>query len=142
MVRDADEWLGIAQAFAGPPGQGRAARRTVCGMSAADRQRSGFYGDRFARCARCSRRRTLDVLTGDYLAELTMLILGRDRLKDPAAGYAQDVPAPDGGLPGDSRSTGREDRRPTRRAQPGRTGQRDRELTRLGLHAKIAHVER
>ncbi|MCQ8769184.1 DUF1446 domain-containing protein [Streptomyces sp. AA8] len=30
----------------------------------------------------------LDVLTGDYLAELTMLILGRDRLKDPARGYA------------------------------------------------------
>ena len=31
----------------------------------------------------------LDVLTGDYLAELTMLILGRDRLKDPALGYAK-----------------------------------------------------
>ncbi|MFD6383904.1 acyclic terpene utilization AtuA family protein, partial [Streptomyces nigra] len=31
----------------------------------------------------------LDVLTGDYLAELTMLILGRDRLKDPDAGYAR-----------------------------------------------------
>ncbi|MEV8536302.1 acyclic terpene utilization AtuA family protein [Streptomyces sp. NPDC051211] len=31
----------------------------------------------------------LDVLTGDYLAELTMLILGRDRLKDPGAGYAK-----------------------------------------------------
>ncbi|MEI5522342.1 acyclic terpene utilization AtuA family protein [Streptomyces brasiliscabiei] len=34
----------------------------------------------------------LDVLTGDYLAELTMLILGRDRLKnpaDPTAGYAR-----------------------------------------------------
>ncbi|WP_435857860.1 acyclic terpene utilization AtuA family protein [Streptomyces umbrinus] len=31
----------------------------------------------------------LDVLTGDYLAELTMLILGRDRLKNPAGGYAR-----------------------------------------------------
>ncbi|MFB6980457.1 acyclic terpene utilization AtuA family protein [Streptomyces scopuliridis] len=31
----------------------------------------------------------LDVLTGDYLAELTMLILGRDRLKNPDAGYAK-----------------------------------------------------
>src|SRR5579859_4852053 len=31
----------------------------------------------------------LDVLTGDYLAELTMLILGRDRAADPGLGYAK-----------------------------------------------------
>ncbi|MEV6350935.1 acyclic terpene utilization AtuA family protein, partial [Actinoplanes sp. NPDC051851] len=31
----------------------------------------------------------LDYLTGDYLAELTMLILGRDRRRDPALGYAR-----------------------------------------------------
>ncbi|MFI6940520.1 acyclic terpene utilization AtuA family protein [Streptomyces sp. NPDC050418] len=31
----------------------------------------------------------VDVVTGDYLAELTMLILGRDLMKDPAGGYAK-----------------------------------------------------
>jgi hypothetical protein len=31
----------------------------------------------------------LDFVTGDYLAELTMLILGRDRMKHPERGYAK-----------------------------------------------------
>src|SRR5689334_13880786 len=31
----------------------------------------------------------VDVVTGDYLAELTMLILGKDQLKDPSLGYAR-----------------------------------------------------
>ncbi|MEU8468160.1 acyclic terpene utilization AtuA family protein [Streptomyces sp. NPDC029006] len=50
---------------------------------------SGFYGDRSAALREMLTGGDLDVLTGDYLAELTMLILGRDRLKDPAAGYAR-----------------------------------------------------
>ncbi|NUL04024.1 DUF1446 domain-containing protein [Streptomyces lunaelactis] len=50
---------------------------------------SGFYGDRFDAVREMLTGGPLDVLTGDYLAELTMLILGRDRLKDPRLGYAK-----------------------------------------------------
>ncbi|MGW6281981.1 acyclic terpene utilization AtuA family protein [Kribbella sp. NPDC055071] len=50
---------------------------------------SGFYGDRFSAVHEMLTGGPLDVLTGDYLAELTMLILGRDRLKDPKLGYAR-----------------------------------------------------
>jgi Acyclic terpene utilisation family protein AtuA len=50
---------------------------------------SGFYGDRFSAVEEMLTGGPLDVLTGDYLAELTMLILGRDRLKDPRLGYAK-----------------------------------------------------
>ena len=50
---------------------------------------SGFYGDRFAAFREMLEGGPLDVLTGDYLAELTMLILGRTLMKDPNAGYAR-----------------------------------------------------
>ncbi|HEY2699426.1 MAG TPA: acyclic terpene utilization AtuA family protein, partial [Pseudonocardiaceae bacterium] len=50
---------------------------------------SGFYGDRFAAMREMLTDGPLDVLTGDYLAELTMLILGRQRMKEPNGGYAR-----------------------------------------------------
>ncbi|RIV34503.1 acyclic terpene utilization AtuA family protein [Micromonospora radicis] len=50
---------------------------------------SGFYGDRFSAWQEMLDGGELDVLTGDYLAELTMLILGRDRLRHPDLGYAK-----------------------------------------------------
>jgi hypothetical protein len=50
---------------------------------------SGFYGDRFSAVREMLEGGPLDILTGDYLAELTMLILGRDRMRDPATGYAK-----------------------------------------------------
>jgi acyclic terpene utilization AtuA family protein len=48
---------------------------------------SGFYGDRLAAAAEMLAG-PIDVLTGDYLAELTMLILWKARRKDPQLGYA------------------------------------------------------
>ncbi|WP_072690609.1 acyclic terpene utilization AtuA family protein [Rhodococcus marinonascens] len=50
---------------------------------------SGFYGDRLSAMREMLEGGELDYLTGDYLAELTMLILGRDRMKDPNLGYAK-----------------------------------------------------
>jgi hypothetical protein len=50
---------------------------------------SGFYGDRLSAMREMLEGGPLDVLSGDYLAELTMLILGRDQLKDPSLGYAR-----------------------------------------------------
>ncbi|NBP85705.1 MAG: acyclic terpene utilization AtuA family protein, partial [Mycobacteriaceae bacterium] len=50
---------------------------------------SGFYGDRLAAMREMLTGGALDYLTGDYLAELTMLILGRDRAKNPERGYAK-----------------------------------------------------
>ncbi|AIY01371.1 hypothetical protein ART_1772 [Arthrobacter sp. PAMC 25486] len=50
---------------------------------------SGFYGDRAGAFQEMLEGGPLDVITGDYLAELTMLILARDRAKDPSTGYAK-----------------------------------------------------
>lgn len=50
---------------------------------------SGFYGDRLAAMRQMLEGGQLDYLTGDYLAELTMLILGKDTMKDPSLGYAR-----------------------------------------------------
>ena len=50
---------------------------------------SGFYGDRIAAMREMLTGGELDFLTGDYLAELTMLILGRDKMKSPDRGYAK-----------------------------------------------------
>jgi Acyclic terpene utilisation family protein AtuA len=52
---------------------------------------SGFYGDRDTAMREMVEGGPLDVLTGDYLAELTMLILWKARQKDPSAGYARSV---------------------------------------------------
>jgi len=50
---------------------------------------SGFYGDRMSAMREMLTGGELDYLTGDYLAELTMLILARDRAKSPERGYAK-----------------------------------------------------
>lgn len=103
---------------------------------------SGFYGDRLAAMREMLAGGELDYLTGDYLAELTMLILARDRAKSPDRGYAKTflvqleeclglaldrgvrIVANAGGL------------------NPAGLAQAVRELAdRLGLSVRVAHVE-
>ena len=50
---------------------------------------SGFYGDRLSAAREMVEGGPIDILTGDYLAELTLMILFKDRMKNPGAGYAK-----------------------------------------------------
>jgi hypothetical protein len=50
---------------------------------------SGFYGDRVAAAAEMVDGGPIDALTGDWLAELTMLILSRTQARRPGGGYAR-----------------------------------------------------
>lgn len=50
---------------------------------------SGFFGDRPSGAREMVEGGPIDVLTGDWLAELTMLILSRIRAKRPGRGYAR-----------------------------------------------------
>jgi len=50
---------------------------------------SGYFGDRPTAAREMVEDGPIDVLTGDWLAELTMLILARARAKRPGGGYAR-----------------------------------------------------
>lgn len=50
---------------------------------------SGFFGDRLSAAKEMVEGGPIDALTGDWLAELTMLILSRIQAKRPGAGYAR-----------------------------------------------------
>ncbi len=50
---------------------------------------SGFFGDRLSAAREMVDGGPIDVLTGDWLAELTMLILWKGRQRDPSRGWAR-----------------------------------------------------
>ncbi|MDH6218342.1 acyclic terpene utilization AtuA family protein [Streptomyces pseudovenezuelae] len=103
---------------------------------------SGFYGDRFDAMREMLTGGELDVLTGDYLAELTMLILGRDRLKDPSGGYARTfLRQLEEGL-GLAHARGVKIVSNAGGLNPAGLAGRVRELAdRLGIPVRVAHVE-
>lgn len=103
---------------------------------------SGFYGDRFDAMREMLTGGELDVLTGDYLAELTMLILGRDRLKDPEAGYARTFLRQLEECLGLAHERGVRIVTNAGGLNPAGLAERVRELAgRLGVPVRVAHVE-
>ena len=103
---------------------------------------SGFYGDRRSAPRELLEGGPIDVLTGDYLAELTMLILWRSRARDPSKGYATSFLgqmeeclglAADKGVKVVANAGG---------LNPAGLAAELRELAgRLGLDVRVAHVE-
>ncbi|MDQ7803142.1 acyclic terpene utilization AtuA family protein [Amycolatopsis sp. A133] len=103
---------------------------------------SGFYGDRFSAVREMLTGGPLDVLTGDYLAELTMLILGRDRMKDATRGYAKTFLRQMEENLGLAQEKGVKIVTNAGGLNPAGLAGALRELAgRLGLDVKIAHVE-
>jgi hypothetical protein len=103
---------------------------------------SGFYGDRFSAMREMLAGGPIDVLTGDYLAELTMLILGRDRSKDPSRGYARTFLRQLEDNLGLARDLGVKIVANAGGLNPAGLARAVRELAdRLGLDLAVAHVE-
>lgn len=103
---------------------------------------SGFYGDRLAAAREMVEGGPIDFLTGDYLAELTMMILWKSRQKDPSRGYAttflkqmEEVlgPALDRGVKIVTNAGGLN--------PAGLTAELRKLVDQLGLSAKILHIE-
>jgi hypothetical protein len=102
---------------------------------------SGFYGDRDAAMREMIEGGPIDVLTGDYLAELTMLILLKARQKDPSAGYARTVLGQLEGVLGTCLDRGIKIVNNAGGLNPaGLAEQIAAQAERLGLHPRIAYV--
>jgi len=103
---------------------------------------SGFYGDRLSAAREMVEGGPIDVLTGDYLAELTLMILFRDRLKNPAAGYARTFLRQMEEVLGTCVGRGIKVVVNAGGLNPaGLAAELDQLATRLGVRARIAHVE-
>ena len=103
---------------------------------------SGFYGDRPAAFRELLEAGDVDILTGDYLAELTMLILARDKAKDPSLGYARTFAAQFEDCVGLAAERGVRLVVNAGGLNPAGLAGRLRELSaNLGLPVRVAHVE-
>ncbi len=103
---------------------------------------SGFYGDRLSAAREMVEGGPIDVLTGDYLAELTMLILTKSRQRDPSLGYATTFYKQMEEVLGTCIERGIKVVSNAGGLNPAGLAARLRELVEgLGLEASVAHVE-
>jgi hypothetical protein len=103
---------------------------------------SGFYGDRLSAAAEMVDGGPIDVLTGDWLAELTMLILHKARQRSPDLGYATTFLAQMEQVLGTCIDRGIKVVTNAGGLNPSGCADRVRQLgERLGIHVAVAHVE-
>jgi hypothetical protein len=103
---------------------------------------SGFYGDRISAAREMVDGGGIDVLCGDYLAELTMLILAKAQAKDPSVGYAKTFLTQVEDVLGSCLDNGIRIVANAGGLNPAGLADAIRALAeKLGLDAKVAHVE-
>ncbi len=103
---------------------------------------SGYWGDRASAAREMLDGGPVDVLTGDYLAELTMLILWKTRQRRPGEGYARTFLAQMEEVLGDCLDRGVKVVANAGGLNPAGLAEDLGALAqRLGLHPKIAHIE-
>ncbi|MEP7217085.1 MAG: acyclic terpene utilization AtuA family protein [Anaerolineaceae bacterium] len=103
---------------------------------------SGFYGDRISAAREMVEGGPIDFLTGDYLAELTLLILWKNQRRDPATGYAMTYLRQMEEVLGMCLDKGIKVVTNAGGLNPAGLAAKLREMAdRLGLPAKIAHIE-
>jgi hypothetical protein len=102
---------------------------------------SGFFGDRVSAAREMVEGGRIDVLTGDWLAELTMLILARTRMKHPNRGFARTFVTQMEQVMGTCLDKGIKVVSNAGGLDPDRCADAVAELAdKLGLHPKIAYV--
>lgn len=103
---------------------------------------SGYYGDRLSAAREMVEGGPIDVLTGDYLAELTMMLLWKARARDPGAGYALSFLAQMRDVLGSCLERGIKVVVNAGGLNPAGLAAKLRELAAAaGLHPAVAHVE-
>jgi Acyclic terpene utilisation family protein AtuA len=103
---------------------------------------SGFYGDRLSALAEMVTGGPVDVVTGDYLAEVTMLVLAKLRARRPGGGYAASFLRQLEPVAGEIASRGIKVVVNAGGLDPAGLAEATRELlARVGVDLAVAHVE-